>query len=75
LQEYITRADIGRLPEFDALFIRDTTFANHYTYRFSRRATAEGLVVIDDPDSILKCNNKVYLAELLIRHNIPAPRT
>ena len=73
--EFITRADLGRLPEFDALFIRDTTFANHYTYRFSRRATAENLVVIDDPDSILRCNNKVYLAELLTRHNIPAPRT
>ena len=73
--EFITRADIGRLPEFDALFIRDTTFANHYTYRFSRRATAENLVVIDDPDSILRCNNKVYLAELLTRHGIPAPRT
>jgi glutathione synthase/RimK-type ligase-like ATP-grasp enzyme len=73
--EYLTRSDLGRLPEFDALFIRDTTFANHYTYRFSRRASAEGLVVIDDPDSILKCNNKVYLAELLTRHNLPAPRT
>lgn len=73
--ELITRADFGRLPEFDALFIRDTTFVNHYTYRFSRRAAAEGLVVIDDPESILKCNNKVYLAELLARHNIPAPRT
>ncbi|MGB9129446.1 MAG: RimK family protein [Thiobacillus sp.] len=73
--EFITRADLARLPEFDALFIRDTTFANHYTYRFSRRATAEGLVVIDDPESILKCNNKVYLAELLVRHNIPAPKT
>jgi glutathione synthase/RimK-type ligase-like ATP-grasp enzyme len=73
--EFITRADFARLPAFDALFIRDTTFANHYTYRFSRRATAEGLVVIDDPESILKCNNKVYLAELLTRHNIPAPRT
>jgi len=73
--EFITRADLARLPEFDALFIRDTTYANHYTYRFSRRATAEGLVVIDDPESILKCNNKVYLAELLTRHNLPAPRT
>ena len=73
--EFITPADLGRLPEFDALFIRDTTYANHYTYRFSRQATAEGLVVIDDPESILKCNNKVYLAELLTRHNIPAPRT
>ncbi|HEX7971734.1 MAG TPA: RimK family protein [Thiobacillus sp.] len=73
--EYLTRTDLGRLSEFDALFIRDTTFANHYTYRFARRASAEGLVVIDDPDSILKCNNKVYLAELLARHTIPAPRT
>lgn len=71
----ITRADFGRLAEFDALFIRDTTFADHYTYRFSRRADAEGLVVIDDPDSILKCNNKVYLAELLTRHSLPAPKT
>lgn len=73
--EFITRADYGRLTEFDGLFIRDTTFINHYTYRFSRRAAAEGLVVIDDPDSILRCNNKVYLAELVARHNIPAPRT
>ena len=73
--EFITRTDLARLPEFDALFIRDTTFANHYTYHFSRRATAEGLVVIDEPDSILRCNNKVYLAELLARHRLPAPKT
>lgn len=73
--ELITRADLGRLSEFDALFIRDTTFMNHYTYRFSRQAMAEGLVVIDDPQSILKCNNKVYLAELMTRHGIPAPKT
>ena len=33
---------------------------DHHTYGFSRRAAAEGLLVIDDPDSILKCNNKVY---------------
>lgn len=71
----ITRADYGRLAEFDALFIRDTTFVNHYTYQFASRAAAEGLVVIDDPESILKCNNKVYLAEFLGRHHLPAPRT
>ncbi len=73
--EFITRTDIGRLSEFDALFIRDTTFVNHYTYRFSRRALAKRLVVIDEPDSILKCNNKVYLAELLAQHNISTPDT
>lgn len=73
--KFITRADIGKLSGFDALFIRDTTFANHYTYRISRLAEAKGLVVIDDSDSILKCNNKVYLAEILARHRIPAPKT
>jgi len=73
--ELITREDFGRLAEFDALFIRDTTFVNHYTYRFARRAAAEGLVVIDDPESILRCSNKVYLAELFDRYDVPMPKT
>lgn len=73
--ERIRPDEIGRLAEFDALFIRETTAVNHHTYRFARRAAAEGLVVIDDPDSILKCTNKVYLAELLQRHGIAAPKT
>ncbi len=73
--EVINRDDYGRLAEFDALFIRDTTFINSYTYRFSRRAFREGLIVIDDPQSIVRCTNKVYLAELLARHKILMPRT
>ena len=73
--EVIGRDDFGSLAEFDALFIRETTSVNHHTYRFARRAKAEGLVVVDDPESILKCSNKVYLAELLDHHNIPTPRT
>lgn len=73
--ERITREDAARINEFDALFIRETTNVNHHTYRLARRAAAEGLVVIDDPESILLCTNKVYLAELLRKHEIPAPRT
>ena len=73
--ELITKEDASRLNEFDALFIRETTSVNHHTYRMARRADAEGLVVVDDPRSILLCTNKVYLAELLERHNISAPRT
>jgi glutathione synthase/RimK-type ligase-like ATP-grasp enzyme len=73
--EVISRADYGRLLEFDALFIRATTAVNHYTYRFARRAAAEGLVVIDDPLSILRCTNKVFLHELLARRGIPVPTT
>lgn len=73
--EIIGKDDYGRLAEFDALFIRDTTAVNHHTFRFARRAVAEGLPVIDDPDSIVKCANKVYLAELLQRHRIATPPT
>jgi glutathione synthase/RimK-type ligase-like ATP-grasp enzyme len=73
--DLITRDDYGRIAEYDALFIRDTTFVDQYTYRFSRRAAGEGLVVIDDPQSILRCTNKVYLAELLARHKVPMPKT
>jgi glutathione synthase/RimK-type ligase-like ATP-grasp enzyme len=73
--EIIGKDEFAQLAEFDALFIRETTSVMHYTYRFARRAEAEGLVVIDDPTSILRCTNKVYLAELLERHDIPTPKT
>ncbi|BCR06946.1 ribosomal protein S6 modification protein [Desulfuromonas versatilis] len=73
--ELIEKEDIGRLAEFDALFIRETTNVNHHTYRFARRAAAEGLVVVDDPESILRCTNKVFLAELLERNRLATPRT
>jgi glutathione synthase/RimK-type ligase-like ATP-grasp enzyme len=73
--ELITKDDYKRLSEFDALFIRETTSVNHHTYRFSRRAHADGLVVIDDPVSILRCTNKVYLAELLTKAKVPIPKT
>jgi len=73
--ELIQKRDLHRLSEFDALFIRETTRINHHTYRYARRGQNEGLVVIDDPDSILKCTNKVYLAELLRGARVPTPRS
>lgn len=73
--ELIDRDDYARVAEFDALFIRETTAVNHRTFRFAQRAAKEGLVVIDDPVSILRCTNKVFLAEALERARIPSPRT
>ncbi|MES9996326.1 RimK-like ATPgrasp N-terminal domain-containing protein [Desulfovibrio aminophilus] len=73
--EFITRDDSRRLSEFDALFIRETTNVDHHTYRMARKAAEEGLVVVDDPESILRCSNKVFLAELLGRHKVATPRT
>ena len=73
--ELIGPEDYGRLAEFDALFLRWTTAVDHPTYRFARRAANEGLVVIDDPASIVRCSNKVFLAEALARAKIPTPVT
>lgn len=73
--ELITPDAFNRIAEFDALFIRETTAVNDHTYRFARKAQREGLVVMDDPDSILRCGNKIYLAERLAAHRLPAPKT
>lgn len=67
--------DIDRVAEYDALFIRENTHVNHHTYRFARKAQSEGLAVMDAPDAILKCNNKVYLAERMLAAEIPSPKT
>jgi glutathione synthase/RimK-type ligase-like ATP-grasp enzyme len=71
--EPITQHDRARLGEFDGLFLRVTTSVDHYSYQMACQAEREGLVVIDDPQSIIRCSNKVYLAELLRRHNLPMP--
>jgi glutathione synthase/RimK-type ligase-like ATP-grasp enzyme len=73
--ELIEKKDYGRRAEYDALFIRETTNIDHYTYRVARNAQIEGIVVIDAPGSILKCANKVFLAELMDTHRIPAPKS
>lgn len=73
--DFIEKNDNKSLAEYDALFIRATTSVNHYTYRMARRAAQENLVVIDDPQSIVKCANKVYLAELMRTHQILTPQS
>lgn len=71
--ELMTEEDSAKLMEFDALFIRSTTSLNHITFHLSQKARQNDMVVIDDPMSIIRCTNKVYLSELLEREKIPAP--
>ena len=70
----IEHKDFGRLAEYDGLFIRETTQVDHPTYRFAKKAESEGMVVIDDPTSILRCTNKIFLADLLRANQVPMPR-
>ncbi len=73
--EPITKKDLPRLANYDALFIRETTAISNHTYRFARRAQQEGMPVIDDPLSMIRCTNKVYLNELMTFNKVPVPPT
>ena len=66
---------LERLTEFDALFNRASPEVDGIIYEFVRRAESMGMPVVDDPESILRCLNKVYMHELMNRHQIAQPRT
>jgi len=73
--ETISSLQSAQIPQYDALFIRETTAIDHPTYRLSRKAEQEGLVVIDDPTSILRCCNKVFLHDAFTYNRVPSLRT
>jgi glutathione synthase/RimK-type ligase-like ATP-grasp enzyme len=73
--EPITRRQLAELAEYDGLFIRENTSIDNHTYRFARRAWQEGMPVIDDPISMIRCTNKVFLMELLSSNEVPTPPT
>jgi glutathione synthase/RimK-type ligase-like ATP-grasp enzyme len=73
--ELVTAEQIGLLDRYDALFIRETTAIRHHTYQLARQAEKEGLVVIDDATSILRCCNKVFLHDAFSYNSVPSPKT
>jgi glutathione synthase/RimK-type ligase-like ATP-grasp enzyme len=75
IAERIGKNELGRLAEYDALFIRTVTAINHVSFTFSQTAASLGMPVIDDPASIVKCSNKIFLYELFRKHGLPMPDT
>jgi glutathione synthase/RimK-type ligase-like ATP-grasp enzyme len=73
--EPVTRRQLAEIAEYDGLFIRETTSIDNHTYRFARRAWQEGIPVIDDPISMIRCTNKVFLMELLAQNQVATPPT
>lgn len=73
--ELIYPEELYRLSSFDALFIRQSTEVNNEAYTFARKALQDGLAIVDYPDAILKCCNKVFMAEALQKNGIPTPKT
>lgn len=73
--ETIAAEDLQSIANYDALFIRETTAIDHHTYRLAAKAEREGLVVMDDASSILRCCNKVYLQDAFSYHKVPCLKT
>jgi glutathione synthase/RimK-type ligase-like ATP-grasp enzyme len=67
--------DLVNLNQFDGLFIRETTAIDHHTYRLAYQAEEQGLMVIDDTDSILRCCNKVFLHDAFNYQKVPSLKT
>ncbi|MBU2863794.1 RimK family protein [Reinekea marina] len=73
--EALSIEQISNIGHFDALFIRETTAIDHHTYRLAVQAENQGLVVIDDSQSILRCCNKVFLHDAFSYHQVPSLKT
>ncbi len=73
--EIVGPKDISKLNSYDALFIRQSTEVNNEAYTFARKALQDGIAIVDYPDAILKCCNKVFMAEALENANIDTPKT
>jgi len=68
----LTIDQLQNISFYDALFIREATAIDHYTYRLAIQAENNGLVVIDDSQSILRCCNKVYLHDAFSYQKVPS---
>jgi len=76
IETELMRSDqLKHVSRYDALFIRETTSIDHPTYRLSRKGEMEGLVVIDDATSIMRCCNKIFLHDAFSYNGISAPGT
>ncbi len=71
----VEAAELYNLSQFDGLFIRETTAIDHHTYRLAQEAEQKDLVVIDDPSSILRCCNKVFLHDAFNYKKVPSLET
>ena len=68
---FLFREDIDDIPKFNAVFIRATTDPLYTSYIVSKTAWELGLKVIDDPESIKICANKIHQYALFEKYNVP----
>lgn len=73
--DFIFPVDIGKIPKEDALFIRARTDPMNVTFVAARMAAFHNIPVIDDPQSIRICSDKINMYSHLIRAGVSLPKT
>jgi glutathione synthase/RimK-type ligase-like ATP-grasp enzyme len=68
---FMFREAISEISKYDAVFIRATTDPLFTAYVVSKTAWESGLKVVDDPESIQICGNKIHLYDLFDKCDIP----
>ena len=73
--DFIFPVDIAKIKKVDALFIRARTDPMNVTYVAARMAAFHGIPVIDDPESIQICSDKINMYSHLIKNGVSLPKT
>lgn len=73
--DFLFRSEILNIPRYDGLLIRALTDPLNTSYVAARLAEVHGLRVIDEPDSIVVCCDKVNMYQHLMRAGVPMPET
>ncbi|MCB2230958.1 ATP-grasp domain-containing protein [bacterium] len=73
--DYLFRPDMHKIPQYDAIFIRALTDPLNTSYVAARTAQLHGKRVLDDPDSIYICCDKINMYGHLKAASVPLPET
>ncbi|WAC04183.1 MAG: ATP-grasp domain-containing protein [Methanoregula sp.] len=73
--DFIFPVDINKIKKMDALFIRARTDPMNITYVAARIASFHGIPVIDDPESIQICSDKINMYSHLKKKRVSIPET
>ena len=68
---FMFRSGLSEIPKYDAVFIRATTDPLYTAYVVSRTAWVLGLRVVDNPESIRICANKIHQYKLFEKYDVP----
>lgn len=69
--DFIYKKDVSKIPEYDAIFIRATTDPTFTANVISRIAQIHNLCVVDNPQAIQICGNKIHMYGCLERAKVP----